>query len=106
MMIGIAVIGQPLIREYMDCPLTCKIKDDSNNDETQDDEGPVSEQISAFEAIAPAAQIQVVSTDFFILDLSLHNNYETEIRSTLFIEKASQKLLKVLFNNIIAPNAP
>lgn len=106
MIIAIAVIGQPIAKEYIDCPFTCEIKDDHRSDDTQDDKEPIAEQISAFDAVAPTAQLQVVNADFFIIDLSTNHNIEDEIRSTPFIEKISRKLLKVLFNNIIAPNAP
>lgn len=106
MVIAIAVIGQPIAKEYIDCPFTSEVKEDQSSDNTQDGKEPVSEQVSAFDAVAPTAQVQVISSDFFIIDLFVNHNVDNEVRSTPFIEKISEKLLKVLFNNIIAPNAP
>lgn len=104
MIIAIAVIAQPIAKEYVACPFTAEVKED--NDSKKDSEEPISDQVSAFDAVAPTAQLQIINADFFIIDLFMGHSIDNEARSTPFIEKISKKLLKVLFNNIIAPNAP
>jgi len=93
MMVAIAVIGQPIVKEYIDCPTTCEINDDYEDDSSQDSKEPVTEQISAFDAVAPTAQIQVANTGFFIIELLVHGNAESKMESAPFVEKISQKLL-------------
>ncbi|UXP32970.1 hypothetical protein N6H18_03245 [Reichenbachiella agarivorans] len=104
MLVGIAVIGQPIAKNYIDAAVCCKIKQDDKADDTDSTENP--EVISSLEAVAPATQFQVVTMDYQTLDAQITFEGLNRAFSYEFVEELSQKLLKVLFNYIIAPNAP
>ncbi|MCV9387725.1 hypothetical protein [Reichenbachiella ulvae] len=105
MLVGIAVIGQPIAKEYIKHHQCCELKKESS-DEKQEDRSNEQEEISALEAVAPAAQIQVTSIDYDLLDTEIIFRDFVSNFNHDFVEKLPQKLLRVLFNFIISPNAP
>ncbi len=106
LIIGLAVVGQPILKEYFDCPLTCEIKKDQESQKSEKEDQKSIEQISTLEAVTPVSQVQQIATDFFILNILSFKTEEAKSQAPTFNEKIPVKLLKVLFNIIIAPNAP
>ncbi|WP_073120700.1 hypothetical protein [Reichenbachiella agariperforans] len=105
-MVGLAVIGQPIAVNYVKSHTCCELKKKQQSDETTDDVPQNQEEISSLEAVAPTAQIQVLSVDYDILEGKISFIETIRDYQHAFNEKLSEKLLKVLFNYIIAPNAP
>ncbi|PIB36558.1 hypothetical protein BFP72_14685 [Reichenbachiella sp. 5M10] len=102
MIIGMALIGQPIAKHYVDDLSYCQV---DSEDETTDQEGS-QEKLSILEAVTPAAQFQVITTYYHLLHTPVVFVGEIKHTSIDFIEKLPQKLQKVLFNFIIATNAP
>ncbi len=97
--LAVAIIGLPIAAQYNTQLSQVEVQDDESDSES-------SEFIASFEAVAPAPIFQDASTIYFVLDeirmveeLDLTFDFE-------FIEVFSENLIRVLFNFIIAPNAP
>lgn len=106
MVAALGIIGQPVMKAYADCEFICQLdKDVAEEKDNTDKENPNDAQISTLEAVAPTAQIH-----FAPLDFVLNNQPEVEHSETRTLDRLAvrlpEKLLKVLFNIIIAPNAP
>lgn len=105
MMAGLGIVAQPVLKAYVDYEKICQIEKDSDQNNDSGKESPSDAQISALEAVAPTAQIHLSPLDFVLEDQP-----EVETRETGTLAKTAvrlpEKLLKVLFNIIIAPNAP
>lgn len=107
MLVGIAVIGQPIAKEYIKQNQCCELKKKKeSSEEKQEDRSSEQEEVSILEAVAPAAQIQVASIDYDLLDTEISFRDRVSNFNHDFVEKLPEKLLKVLFNFIISPNAP
>lgn len=107
MFVGIAVIGQPIVNEYVKQQERCELKKEKeNSDEKSEDSTPEGEKISGIEAVAPATQIQVTDVDYDLMDTKVSFQVFVKKLNHDFVESLSEKLLRVLFNFIISPNAP
>ncbi len=107
MLVGIAVIGQPIAKEYIKHHQCCELqKKKESSEDKQEDSSQQQEEISVLEAVAPAAQLQVTSIEYDILDAEITFRDLSTGFNHDFIEKLPQKLLRILFNFIISPNAP
>lgn len=104
MVAALGIIAQPVLKAYADCEFVCEIEKDTA-DEKQDSENPNEAQISTLEAVAPTAQIHFAPLDFILNTQPKVENSETGTVDRLAV-RLPEKLLKVLFNIIIAPNAP
>lgn len=104
---ALGMIAQPIAKTYAECEIISQV--DKNAADTQqdgaDDENPNEAQISTLEAVAPTAQIHFAPLDFILVKTSDPDVEEIKGLTDTTI-RLPEKLLKVLFNIIIAPNAP
>lgn len=107
MMAGLGIVAQPILKAYASDELVCQIEKDeaSSQQSDADKENPNDAQISTLEAVAPTAQIQLSPLDFVLEDQLTTETSETKLMTKMAV-RLPEKLLKVLFNIIIAPNAP
>ncbi|WP_422361674.1 hypothetical protein [Reichenbachiella sp.] len=106
MIAALGIIGQPIMKAYADCEFMCQMdKDVNDKKDSSDKENPNEAQISTLEAVAPTAQIHFAPLDFVMNDQPEVEPSETQTLDRLAV-RLPEKLLKVLFNIIIAPNAP
>lgn len=107
MMAGLGIVAQPILKAYASDELVCQIEKDeaSSQQSDADKENPNGAQISTLEAVAPTAQIQLSPLDFVLEDQLTTETSETKLMTKMAV-RLPEKLLKVLFNIIIAPNAP
>ncbi|MEO9967541.1 MAG: hypothetical protein ABJF11_17220 [Reichenbachiella sp.] len=108
MLAGLCIVAQPIVRSYVDSAITYQVDQKATDSDQQKDakEGNPSEvQISVLEAVTPTAQLHLSPLDFTVQD---QPTAEAPRSKTLVsaVEVLPEKLLKVLFNIIIAPNAP
>lgn len=105
---GMGIIAQPIVQKYVDCDTICKSeKNDSNSEiptSDQDNQKSAS-SVATLQAISTASHIDITPTDVDIEEIDVHENPAITTFAEI-VGKAPQKLLKVLFNLIIAPNAP
>lgn len=104
LMIGLGIISQPIVESYADCRDTSSIEQNSADDNSSD-EKEVETQVTALQAVNSVVHIDVSPSDITTTEISLDTNPERTSFSEL-VEKIPPKLLKVLFNRIISPNAP
>lgn len=106
MIAALGIIGQPIMKAYADCEFICEVeKDVADEKQGTEKENPAEAQISTLEAVAPTAQIQFAPLDFVLSELPTVADSKSETVEKLAV-RLPEKLLKVLFNIIIAPNAP
>ncbi|MEO9850103.1 MAG: hypothetical protein ABJE80_12695 [Reichenbachiella sp.] len=107
MIAGLGIVAQPVLKAYVDCEKICQLEKNADSDQKSDaeEENPNEAQISALEAVAPTAQIHLSPLDFVLEDQPEAEMPETSILAKMAV-RLPEKLLKVLFNIIIAPNAP
>ncbi|WP_420582000.1 hypothetical protein [Reichenbachiella sp.] len=105
MIAALGIVGQPIMKAYADCEFICQVEKAANEKDNSETENPNEAQISTLEAVAPTAQIH-----FAPLDFVLNDQPEVETPKSKALDRMAvrlpEKLLKVLFNIIIAPNAP
>ncbi len=99
LIIAILVIGQPFLTEKSDL---CDKKVEQSDDKSETND----EAVSSLEAVSPTHQVQDVSTAYYILDEVFLDEEVIHEKTSAFIEKVRTNLIRVLFNFIIAPNAP
>lgn len=103
LIVGLALVCHPVASYFFDSSI-CQIEQQSQDDST-DQEKPEA-KISSFNAVTPAQQVVSSIADYFILEeIELDEDRDIENHST-FVEKLPEKLIRVLFNFIISPNAP
>ena len=96
---AIVVVGQPImIEQFKVCSRLMEQTDDQSevNDET----------VSTLEAVSPAHQIQDISTAYYILEEVILDEEVIYEKTSEITERACTNFIRVLFNFIIAPNAP
>lgn len=106
MIAAMGIVAQPVLKVYGNCEIICQLdKDIADDKDTSDKENPNEAQISTLEAVAPTAQIHFAPLDFILNDQPPVETSEAGTMDRLAV-RLPEKLLKVLFNIIIAPNAP
>lgn len=106
MIAALGIIGQPIMKAYADCEFICQVEESTADEkENTESEDPNEAQISTLEAVAPTAQIHFTPLDFVMNDQPEVETSESRTLDRLAV-RLPEKLLKVLFNIIIAPNAP
>lgn len=101
---AIGLIAQPIAKSYAECEVISQVEK-SAADQQQSEENPNDTQLSTLEAVAPTAQIHFAPLDF-VLEKTADPDIEEIENLTNTSVRLPEKLLKVLFNIIIAPNAP
>lgn len=99
-MIGAAILAQPVMRNY--CDTICQIEQEDQADQSTEDQ----EKVASLEALVPTPQIEVASTEYSILDEFKIEIVEDTFADFVQLEHITDKLVRILFNFIIAPNAP
>ena len=106
MVAAVGIVSQPILKTYANCEFICQLdKDVAEEEGKTENENPNAAQISTLEAVAPTAQIHFSPLDFILNDQPEVETSETQTLDQLAV-RLPEKLLKVLFNIIIAPNAP
>jgi len=108
LVIGLGIVAQPMVENYIDCKSLCKAAPDDSHPEnsSSDEEKNESDtKFSSFEAVTSAVHIDVSPTNLVTEEISIDKN-PARITFAEMVRKVPRKLLKVLFNRIIAPNAP
>lgn len=106
MIAALGIIGQPIMKTYADCEFICQVeKADADKKNGAEEGNPNEAHISTLEALAPTAQIHFAPLDFVLNDQPEVETSETQTSDRMAV-RLPEKLLKVLFNIIIAPNAP
>lgn len=105
MIAGLGIVAQPILKAYVDCEVICKLVKDTDQQKDAQKENPNDAQISTLEAIAPTAQIHLSPLDFVLEDLPTAETPKANQMMRMAVQ-LPEKLLRVLFNIIIAPNAP
>ena len=105
MIAAFGIISQPVLKAYAKCEIIQSIEEDASTDSNSDQESPNASQISTLEAVAPTAQIHLTPLDFVLVEQANVEQPKQNAVSNLVVQ-LPEKLLKVLFNIIIAPNAP
>ncbi|WP_084373530.1 hypothetical protein [Reichenbachiella faecimaris] len=106
MVAALGIVAQPVLKVYADCEFICQLdKDIADEKGDSEKEIPNESQLSTLEAVAPTAQIHFAPLDFVLNDQPEVETSEMQTLDRLAV-RLPEKLLKVLFNIIIAPNAP
>lgn len=105
MVAALSVVAQPVLKAYADCEFVCQVEKKGADQQDSEKENPSEAQISTLEAVAPTAQIHFAPLDFIMNTQPKVEDSEMGTMDRLAVH-LPEKLLKVLFNIIIAPNAP
>ncbi|MFY0627975.1 MAG: hypothetical protein JXR07_16880 [Reichenbachiella sp.] len=103
LIVGLALVCQPIASHFFDSSL-CQVEQNAHEDSAEK-EAPDT-KISAFNAVTPAQQVATTIADLFILDEIILDEDRDNGYDITFVEKIPGKLVRVLFNFIISPNAP
>lgn len=104
MMAGLSIIAQPLASAYVTSKIADRTEKNVESDQ-QSTENPSEAQISTLEAVTPTAQLQLSPLTLILEDELIEESLESKTWAKLVVH-LPEKLLKVLFNILIAPNAP
>ena len=105
---GLGIVAQPILKNYVDCTERCDIERESNseNDSNTESNNPENATyVSALEAVAPTAQIHFAPLDFLLQKQTPTSKPATSLVEYLAVN-LPEKFVKILFNVLIAPNAP
>jgi hypothetical protein len=108
MIAALGIVAQPVLKNYVDCSEVCNISKEVESEDNTSEESEKTEnetQVSALEAVAPTAQVQVSPLDFVLVDRIVAAKPKAVLAVKAAV-KLPKKLLKVLFTILIAPNAP
>lgn len=97
---ALIIVGQPVVDKHF--KKTCDKKVEQKSDDTDQGE----ETLSSLEALSPTHSVKDVSAAYYILEVIEVTTAVFERHTAVLVEKLRTNLIRILFNFIIAPNAP